>query len=70
MKRLWHVIHSHGSDALEASDARSALRLAFIPAGYRDARAVIAADVIIHRGNSGGPFTALIGTPGKRKAGR
>ena len=58
----WHIIHSHGAQEVVAPDAKTAVRMAFVPDGYRDVFAVVDASIVIYGDRSDGPFTAAIAT--------
>ena len=59
--KTWHIIHSHGAEEVVAPDAKTALRMAFVPDGCRDVFAVVDASIVIYGERSDGPFTAAIG---------
>ena len=54
-------MHTFGVASVFAETAAKALQKATIPLGFRDAQAVVAADMVLPRGTVAAPFTALIG---------
>ena len=61
-KRSFIVLHSHGGSCVEARSAGEALRRAYVPLGFKDARGVIEAS-IIQRKTGVGPFCAFLAKP-------
>jgi hypothetical protein len=64
MKRVYCVIHSLGVEHTFANTAGGALANVTLPLGFRDACAVVDAELVTQfNGRCAGPFRAFVGQP-------